>query len=195
MNPNAVAAANHYIAKGIAKIPAVGIVSVFDAGESGLDPTKENNSGTEKGGVLNPDGAIGLAQLNAERQQRLANFAKKKGLDWRDLNTQLDFTLTEAWDYYSIVKDAILRPGIDLEDFITVFVEKYEIPGDPASEISRSLAEAQALFPLVGLPPPSPTPTPSPSPTPTPMPTLVTITLSFDPATGTLKSFSSTTGA
>ena len=160
MNPNAAAAANHYISKGIAKVPAVGMVAVLDAGESQLNPVSENNSGTEHGGVLNPNGSYGIAQWNGSRQQDLLNFATKKGLNPADLNTQLDFVLTESWNSYPAVKDAILQPGIDLSDFITVFVEKYEVPANPSPEIARSLAEAQALLPLVGLPTPPPSPTP-----------------------------------
>lgn len=157
------AAVGHYLGKGLSKDVAVGIVSVLMV-ESGLNPGAENNSGSDKGGVLNEHGAYGVAQWNGGRQQSLANFATAKGLNPTDLNTQLDFVLTESANSYPQVWAAMRQSGIDYQDFIPIFVRGYENPADPTAEINKALSYAADLYqaPIV-----APAPAPAQPSTPT----------------------------
>jgi len=156
----AITAFNHYLEKGIGRNAAAGIVGVLDF-ESALSPTAMNNSGTDKGGALNPKGAYGLAQWNGDRQTALALFAKTKGFDPALYTTQLDFVLTECANSFPAVWAAIQANG-DVADFVTKFVREYENPASPAPEIAGALATARALLAL-------PAPTPANAP-PTPVP-------------------------
>lgn len=169
----AIDSVNHYLSKGISKDVAVGIVSVLYAGESRLNPGSQGSQSTETGGVLNSSGAYGIASWNGPRQKNLQDFAAKKNLPVGDINTQLDFVLTECANSYPAVWAAIQKPGITYADFIQVFVEKYEVPAQPAAEIARAKAFADALYPAItGVPAPTPVPVPSapPAAPPTPVP-------------------------
>ena len=97
----AIDAVTHYLQKGIARGPAIGIVSVLYAGESQLNPGPQPSTvTTDHGGVLYANGAYGIASWNGPRQQALANFAAAKGLPVGAVNTQLDFVLTECANSY-----------------------------------------------------------------------------------------------
>lgn len=141
MNQVEKASIDHLIAKGIQTNVAMGIVAVLYR-ESRLNPGSQGNQASERGGVLNPNGAYGIASWNGPRQGDLQAFAAKKGLPVDDVNTQLDFVLTESANSYPDVWAAIQKQGISISDFITVFVDKYEIPKDTGTEIADSLAIA-----------------------------------------------------
>lgn len=145
-----------YLSKGIGVNAAAGIVGVLNY-ESALNPLAENNTGTDTGGVLNSNGAIGVAQWNGSRQAALAAFASEKSLNWQDLNTQLLFVLTECANSYPSVWSAI-QSNTNVSDFITLFVTQYENPKDPAPEIAAALTTAQSLLatPTPVPPPPDP---------------------------------------
>jgi len=139
----------------IARIPAAGIVAVLYSGESGLNPGSQGTQATEHGGALNPNGAYGIASWNGPRQAALAAFATAKNLPVGAVETQLLFVLTEAADSYPEVWAAIQAGDKQtIGNFVTVFVQKYEVPANPTAEIDRSLPLAQALLAL------SPVPTP-----------------------------------
>jgi hypothetical protein len=176
----------HYLAKGIGRNVAAGIAGVLNY-ESGLNPLAENNSGTDTGGVLNPKGAIGVAQWNGLRQGNgttgLADYAKDKGENWQDIATQLDFVLTECANVYPKVWAAI-QANIDITDFVSLFVSEYESPKDPAPEIAAGLATAQALLALPVAPistVPSASPVPAPPAIPTQPPSSAPVLSAADP--------------
>jgi hypothetical protein len=169
----AIDAVTHYLQKGIARGPAIGIVSVCYAGESQLNPGPQPATGsTDTGGVLFGGGAFGIASWNGPRQAALQAFATAKGESPTAVNTQLDFILTECANSYSNVWAAI-QSGMAYTPFITLFVTQYEGPANPSAEISRSVAFAQTLdaaVPQVVAPVPTPTPAPKPTPVPIPAP-------------------------
>jgi len=179
----AIDAVNYYLtlkdAKGnpapISKDVAVGIVAVLYAGESALNPGPQGNQSTETGGVLNPNGAYGIASWNGPRQALLQAFAQRYGLNVADINTQLHFVLTESANNYPAVWTAINQPGMTYQNFIPIFVSTYEVPANPQAEDARSMTFATNLYSAVSpvpspVPPPTPVPTPTPAPTPAPSP-------------------------
>ncbi len=159
MNTTAQEAIAHLMERGRMTLDqAVAVTSVFMV-ESGLDPRSENNSGSEKGGVINPKGSIGLEQLNGDRQQKLVDFVGAKGLPAEmiyDSKTQLDFFLTDAANRYpktwALVKDSPGAKALTYADIIPVIVSEYENPKEPAAEIAKAMAYAREfiMYPLLG---------------------------------------------
>jgi len=154
--------------KGLTKEVAVGIVSVLSV-ESAMNPTAENNSGTDKGGAINPNGAYGLAQWNGPRQDALQAFASRYVMDEASADCQLAFVLTEAANSFPDLWKEITSPSTMYSDLITVMVDSYEIPANKQAEISKAAAVANDLYANYA-PAPSPGPAPAPVPTPTPIP-------------------------
>jgi len=115
---------------GLTPTAAVGIVANLKA-ESNLDPAIKQLSGGpgrglaqwEKGGRYDTD------PIN------LVKFAKKKGTDWSDLDTQIDFILHEMERHpeYKRVKDMLNKAG-NVEDATLIFLKKYEKAGTPHTD-------------------------------------------------------------
>lgn len=151
MNTTVTNAITFLMSRGLTKDQAVGICAVLYV-ESQLNPQAENNSGTDAGGVLNSKGAYGIAQWNGPRQAALANFASRENLSPSDINTQLQFILTESANSYPEVWAAIQNPKTTYQEMITVMVDHYEVPADKPAEIAKATANAQSWYPLVGAP-------------------------------------------
>jgi len=115
---------------GLTPTAAVGIVANLKA-ESNLDPAIKQLSGGpgrglaqwEKGGRYDTD------PIN------LVKFAKKKGTDWSDLDTQIDFILHEMERHpeYKRVKDMLNKAG-NVKDATLIFLKKYEKAGTPHTD-------------------------------------------------------------
>jgi hypothetical protein len=115
---------------GLTPTAAVGIVANLKA-ESNLDPAIKQLSGGpgrglaqwEKGGRYDTD------PIN------LVKFAKNKGTNWSDLDTQIDFILHEMDRHpeYKRVKDMLNRAG-NVEDATLIFLKKYEKAGTPHTD-------------------------------------------------------------
>lgn len=115
---------------GLTPTAAVGIVANLKA-ESNLDPAIKQLSGGpgrglaqwEKGGRYDTD------PIN------LVKFAKKKGTDWADLDTQIDFILHEMERHpeYKKVK-GMLNKANNVEDATLIFLKKYEKAGTPHTD-------------------------------------------------------------
>ena len=115
---------------GLTPTAAVGIVANLKA-ESNLDPAIKQLSGGpgrglaqwEKGGRYDTD------PIN------LVKFAKKKGTNWSDLDTQIDFILHEMDRHpeYKKVKDMLNKSG-SVEDATLIFLKKYEKAGTPHTD-------------------------------------------------------------
>jgi len=157
VSSNAVTALSYYVGNNLLTRPvANGVVAVFEA-ESGTNPTATNNAGTDAGGVLNPNGAIGIAQWNGARQAALQAFANSQKTDPLGLETQLAFFLFEAEKSYAPTW-AALKPGTPTATVIQAMVTDYERPKDAQGEIGKATSIADQLA-LVVIPP---TPTPIP---------------------------------
>jgi Phage tail lysozyme len=141
--------------------------------ESKLDPGSQGFQATERGGVLNPHGAYGIASLNGPRQGDLLAFATKYDLPVDALETQLAFFLTEIANSYPASWSAI-RSSASIAAIIETLVNEYENPKNKQAEIDGALTIAEAL---ASLPPPVAAPAPAPdsptvptAPTPVPVP-------------------------
>lgn len=121
---------NRLTAGGLTKTAAIGIVANLKA-ESNLDPAIKQLGGGpgrglaqwEKGGRYDTD------PIN------LTKFAKKKGTDWSDLDTQLDFILYEMERHpeYKKVKQ-MLNQTDNVKDATMIFLKRYEKAGTPHTQ-------------------------------------------------------------
>ena len=152
--------------------PAIGMVAVAYAGESNLKPGSQGNQSTETPGALNPHGAYGIWSLNGPLQESLKAFAAKERLPVENINTQLYWLLNTCASNprYAAVWAAI-REGMGYEQFIPLFVAKFEVPKAPGAEDNRSLVFARELDAAVAAslkadPVPSAAPAPAAPPAP-----------------------------
>ena len=172
-------AIGYYIGqKGLSKDVATGIAAVLYT-ESKLDPVSENNTGTETPGAINPHGSYGVAQWNGPRQQKLRDFATKKGADPALVETQLAFVLTEAANSYPKFWSVIQQVDATYTDVINAMVTYYEVPANIPAEITTAMNHAKEFYAETIVPTSTPTPVPAPvvvpPATPTPTPSLAVI--------------------
>lgn len=168
MDPTVESAVDYYLSRGLSKDAAVALVSIFYAGESKLNTGSQGAQPTEAGGVLNPNGAFGIASWNGPRQADLQKFANKYGLDVNALTTQLHFALTEMAGF-SIGSNprgypnswAAVTGGGTYDQIIPVVIADYENPASKSVESGRSAAYARSIYSLVMAPAPTAAPTPS----------------------------------
>jgi len=128
---------------GLTTTAAVGIVANLKA-ESNLNPSIKQYGGGpgrglaqwEKGGRYDTD------PIN------LVKFAKRKGTDWSDLDTQIDFILYEMDRHpeYKRVKE-MLNNTDNVEDATLIFLKKYEKAGTPHT--SKRIKYAEELNDLI----------------------------------------------
>jgi hypothetical protein len=150
-------AAKHFIDKGLPVNGAVALACVLYF-ESKLNPGSQGVQSTEHGGVLNRQGAVGIASWNGpedqskigdpvhDRQAALAAHAQKHGLAWNALETQLDFVLNEIANRYPRSWAAIRAGAWTCADIIAVLVAEYENPADHAKEIAGAVEFAGPLL-------------------------------------------------
>ena len=128
---------------GLTSTAAVSIVANLKA-ESNLDPSIKQYGGGpgrglaqwEKGGRYDTD------PIN------LVKFAKRRGTDWSDLDTQIDFILYEMDKHpeYRRVKE-MLNNADNVEDATLIFLKKYEKAGIPHT--SKRVKYASELIDLI----------------------------------------------
>ena len=115
---------------GLTPTAAVGIVANLKA-ESNLDPAIKQLSGGPGRGLAQWEegGRYDTDPIN------LVKFAKKKGTNWSDLDTQIDFILHEMERHpeYKRVKDMLNKAG-NVEDATLIFLKKYEKAGTPHTD-------------------------------------------------------------
>ena len=143
---------NRLTEAGLTPIAAIGIVANLKA-ESNLDPTTKQITKYKPTKVYGR--GRGLAQW--ERGGRfdtdrinLLKFAEKRGTDWTDLDTQIDFIIHEMTVHpeYKRVKD-MLNKAQDIEEATMLFLTKYEKAGKPHT--SNRLKYAQDMASVAGL--------------------------------------------
>ncbi len=134
---------------GLTPTAAVGIVANLKA-ESNLDPAIKQLSGGPGRGLAQWEegGRYDTDPIN------LVKFAKKKGTDWTDLDTQIDFILYEMVKHpeYREVKKQINNTD-SVEKATLIFLEKYEKPnflkyekaGKPTPHTDKRLKFAKDL--------------------------------------------------
>jgi Phage tail lysozyme len=122
------------------------------SGESGasLDPNSQNNSGTERGGIINPDGSFGMANWNGSRQAQLLNYARQTGGDPKSRATQTAFVQWELQHNYPQVWQKLNDPDLSAQDKLAAVVNDYENPKDKAGAIAARTPYLNALSSLNG---------------------------------------------
>ena len=85
---------NYLSSKGLGSLAIAGIMGNMQQ-ESGFNPKVMEGGGESDEVNLDSDGGYGLCQWSFSRKQDLANFAKSQGKSSGDLETQLDFMLSE----------------------------------------------------------------------------------------------------
>lgn len=118
---------NRLVKGGLTSTAAIGIIANLKA-ESELDPTIKQYGGGpgrglvqwEKGGRFDTD------RIN------LVDFAKKKGTNWSDLDTQIDFILYELDKHPEYIRvKKLLNSAKSVEETTNIFLRKYEKAGIP----------------------------------------------------------------
>lgn len=85
---------NYLSSKGLGSLAIAGIMGNMQQ-ESGFNPRIMEGGGESDEVNLDSDGGYGLCQWSFTRKQDLANFAQSQGKSSGDLETQLDFMLSE----------------------------------------------------------------------------------------------------
>ena len=85
---------NYLSSKGLGSLAIAGIMGNMQQ-ESGFNPKIMEGGGESDEVNLDSDGGYGLCQWSFSRKQDLANFAQSQGRSSGDLETQLDFMLSE----------------------------------------------------------------------------------------------------
>jgi hypothetical protein len=119
---------------GLTHVAAIGIIANLQA-ESKLDPTTKQIAKYKP--VIKYGPGRGLAQwekggrFDTDRIN-LVNFASKRGKDWTDFDTQIEFILHElnVHPEYKRVKE-LLNNSKTIEEAIKIFLNKYEKAGIP----------------------------------------------------------------
>jgi len=124
---------NKLMAKGLTHIAAIGVVANLKA-ESKLDPTTKQIARYKP---LRYGPGRGLAQwemggrFDTDRIN-LVDFAERRGTDWTDLDTQIDFILHEMTVHPEYKRVLILLNNAEsVEEATKIFLTKYEKAGIP----------------------------------------------------------------
>ena len=94
-------------------------------------------------GSGNSGKAIGFAQWDGARRQKLAEFAKSKGGHWSDLGIQMDYLKheLETGEGDNLVAGGFTEPGKSVDDLTLIFMERFERAGHPAMENRYKFAQ------------------------------------------------------
>ncbi len=95
--------------------------------ESGLNPARVESNGE----------GIGLVQWSFGRKQSLINYASSKGVDWSDLETQLEFLVDEldSKQFYQPYKDSFMNP-YSVSEATEAFCFGFERPNKAKANLS-----------------------------------------------------------
>ena len=123
---------------GLTPVQAAGIVGNWIQ-ESSLDTS-----------LVNKIGATGIGQWLDDRRNNLMNFAAKRGKDWRDLDTQLDFALWEMKDggqFFNTngVRDKFYSTNSASEAAV-YFRKGYERPGEHEANDPNRTSKAETAL-------------------------------------------------
>lgn len=127
-------ARDFFINKGLTPHIAAGIVGNLIV-ESGLDPTAVGDNGS----------AYGLAQWRLDRRDNLKKFAKERGKDISDFDTQLEFLWHELNGNYKQVLNKLLGAR-DATQATDIFMRGYERPNPTYAHFKRRAAYTNSLI-------------------------------------------------
>lgn len=113
-------------AAGYSDIQVAGIIGNLYQ-ESGLNPARVESNGE----------GIGLVQWSFGRKQSLINYASSKGKDWSDLESQLEFLVSEldSKQFYQPYKDTFMNP-YSVSEATEAFCFGFERPNKAKANLS-----------------------------------------------------------
>lgn len=113
-------------AAGYSDIQVAGIIGNLYQ-ESGLNPARVESNGE----------GIGLVQWSFGRKQSLINYASSKGKDWTDLESQLEFLVSEldSKQFYQPYKDTFMNP-YSVNEATEAFCFGFERPNKAKANLS-----------------------------------------------------------
>ena len=127
-------AVNFFINKGLSPHAAAGIIGNL-MGESSLNT----------GAIGDNNTSIGIAQWHNERGNNLKNFAKQRGTDWKDYDTQLEFLWHELnTDYKGVLES--LKSSTNVDQATDIFLERFERPKNPNQSRQKRRNYARSLL-------------------------------------------------
>ena len=105
--------------------------------ESGLNPARVESNGE----------GIGLVQWSFGRKQNLINYASSKGVDWSDLETQLEFLVSEldSKQFYNPYKDTFMNP-YSVSEATEAFCFGFERPNKAKANLDFRVEKAWEAY-------------------------------------------------
>ena len=123
-------------AAGYSDIQTAGIIGNLYQ-ESGLNPARVESNGE----------GIGLVQWSFGRKQNLINYASSKGVDWSDLETQLEFLVSEldSKQFYNPYKDTFMNP-YSVSEATEAFCFGFERPNKAKANLDFRVEKAWEAY-------------------------------------------------
>ena len=123
-------------AAGYSDIQVAGIIGNLYQ-ESGLNPARIESNGE----------GIGLVQWSFGRKQSLINYASSKGVDWSDLETQLEFLVSEldSKQFYNPYKDTFENP-YSVSEATEAFCFGFERPNKAKANLDFRVEKAWEAY-------------------------------------------------
>lgn len=182
---------SYFRSKGLSPQVSAGIVGNLLQENRAMDPTLTNSIGMK-----------GIAQWDATRWGNLVRFAKDKGLNPNDFQTQLQFVYKELSTGEGGLSLSTLQSQKTLENAAVIFRKQYERPGEAEAMDVNRIAFAKDVLRLYGggnVPPavappapvlPSPRTVATTPPTPRRGPTIIPVPTGGETASQTSSSVS-----
>ena len=123
-------------AAGYSDIQVAGIIGNLYQ-ESGLNPARVESNGE----------GIGLVQWSFGRKQNLINYASSKGKDWTDLESQLEFLVSEldSKQFYQPYKDTFENP-YSVSEATEAFCFGFERPNKAKANLDFRVEKAWEAY-------------------------------------------------
>lgn len=123
-------------AAGYSDIQVAGIIGNLYQ-ESGLNPARVESNGE----------GIGLVQWSFGRKQSLINYASSKGKDWSDLESQLEFLVSEldSKQFYQPYKDTFMNP-YSVSEATETFCFGFERPNKEKANLDFRVEKAWEAY-------------------------------------------------
>lgn len=123
-----------FINKGLSTYAAAGIVgNLMQESRLKTDAVGDNGS------------AYGIAQWRLDRRKGLEKFAKDRGTDISDFDTQLEYVWHELNTGYKSTLDKLLSSN-DVDQATSVFMQHYERPNPKYANLTARIKNASSLL-------------------------------------------------
>ena len=123
-----------FTSKGLSYHQAAGIVGNL------MQESQLNTSIKGDGGK-----SFGIAQWNGDRRKGLQNFAKERGTDISDLNTQLEYIWKELNSTHKSALDEVLQSR-NSDEATVAFMRKFERPNEKYANLTARLRYAKSCL-------------------------------------------------